>query len=67
MSRRIQKAEGHEKLVANKFGVATQDISVVTRTRLLHQNSVVTLLKSVATESKKELRNQVAIENNRLP
>ena len=67
MSRRIQKAEGHEKLVANKFGVATQDISVVTRTRLLHQNSVVTLSKSVATESKKELRNQVAIENNRLP
>ena len=62
MSRRILKV-GHEKLVAKKFGVATQDIPVATRTRLLHQNSIMALSKSVATESKKELRNQVATEN----
>ena len=66
LSRQTLEAEGHEKLVANRFGVATQDIPVATRTRLLHQNFVVTLSKSVATESKKELRNQVATENNML-
>ena len=59
ISRQISEAEGHEKLVANRFSVTTQDIPVATRTRLLHQNSV-------ATEYKKELRNQVATENNRL-
>ena len=52
-SRQIPEAEGNEKLVANKFSVATQDISIVIRTRLLHQNSVATLSKSVASESKK--------------
>ena len=36
MSRQIPEAEGHEKLVANRFGVATQDIPFATRTRLLH-------------------------------
>ena len=66
LSRHILEAEGHEKLVANRFGVATQDILVATRTRLLHQNFVVTLSKFVMTESKKELRNQVATENNML-
>ena len=49
MSRKTLEVEGHEKLVANRFGVTTQYIPVATRTRLLHQNSV-------ATESKKELR-----------
>ena len=57
MSRQIPEAEGHEKLVVNRFDVATQDIPVATRTRLLHQNSVATLSKSVGIESKKELRN----------
>ena len=66
MSRQIPEAEGHEKLVANRFDVATQDISVATRRRLLHQNYVATLSKSVMIESKKELRIQVTTENNRL-
>ena len=48
-----------------KFGVAAQDIPVVTRTRLLHQNSFATLSNSVMIKSKKELRNQVATENNK--
>ena len=37
MSRQIPEAEGYEKLVANRFGVATQGIPVAIRTRLLHQ------------------------------
>ena len=36
MSRQTLEAEGHEKLVANRFGVVTQYIPVETRTRLLH-------------------------------
>ena len=56
MSRQIPEVQGHEKLVANRFGVATQDIPVTTRTRFLHQNYVTTLSKFVAIESKKELR-----------
>ena len=63
MSQQTPEAEGHEKLVANKFGVETQCIPVTTRTRLLHQNSVATLSKSVAIGFKKELREQVAIED----
>ena len=43
MSQQIPEAEGHEKLVANRFSVATQDIPIATRTRLLHQNYVATL------------------------
>ena len=49
MSRQISEAEGHEKLVANRFGVATQDNPIATKTRLLHQNSVATLSKYVVT------------------
>ena len=63
MSRQTPEAKGHEKLVANKFGVATQYIHVATRTRLLHKNYVTTLSKFVATEFKKELREQVATED----
>ena len=37
MSRQTPKEEGHEKLVANRFGVTTQYITVATRTRQLHQ------------------------------
>ena len=62
MSRQTPEAKGHEKLVANKFGVATQYIPVATRTRLLQKNYVATLSKSVATEFKKELREQVTTE-----
>ena len=54
--RQTPEAEGHEKLVANRFGVVTQYIPIVTRTRLLHQNYGETLSKSVSTEFKKELR-----------
>ena len=56
MSRQTLEAKGHEKLVANRFGVATQYIPVATRTRLLHQNYVATLSKFVVKEFKKELR-----------
>ena len=63
MSRQTLEVEEHEKLVANKFGVVTRDIPIATRTRLLHQNFVATLSKSIATESKKELREHVAIED----
>ena len=63
MSRQTPEAKGHEKLVTNRFSVVTQYIPVATKTRLLHQNSVVTLSNSVETESKKELREQVAIED----
>ena len=35
MSRQTPKGQGHEKLDANKFGVATQGIPITTRTRLL--------------------------------
>ena len=63
MSRQTPEVEGHEKVVANRFGIATQYIPVVTRIRLLHQNYVATLSKSVTTEFKNELREQVAIED----
>ena len=63
MSRQTPEAEGHEKLVANRFGIATQYIPVATRTRLLHQNYVATLSKSVTTEFKNELREQLLIED----
>ena len=60
MSRQTLEVEGHEKLILNRFSVATQYIPVAMRTRLLHQNSIATLSKSVATGSKKELKEQVA-------
>ena len=66
MSRQIATIEENEKLVVDKFCVATQDIHVVIRIRLLDQNSITTLSKSVMTESKKKLREQVATENCKL-
>ena len=63
MSRQTPEAEGHEKLVAKTFGVTTQYSHVETKTRLLHQNYVTTLSKSIATESKKKLREQVATKD----
>ena len=53
----VSRGKSVKRTGCNKFGVATQDIPVVTRTRLLHQNSVATLSKSVATESNKGLKN----------
>ena len=52
----------YKELGATNF-ISVQDIPVVTRTRLLNQNFVVTLSKSVAMESKKKLREQVATKN----
>ena len=43
MSRQTPVEQGHEKLGANKFGVATQGNPIATRTRLLNTNYVVTL------------------------
>ena len=63
MSRQTPKGQEHEKLVANRFGVATQGIPIATRTRLLNKIFVVTLSKYVATQSKSKPREQVAIEN----
>ena len=47
MSRQTPAEQGHEKLGANRFGVATQGILIVTRTRLRNKNYVATLSKYV--------------------
>ena len=65
-SRETPEGQGHEKLVANRFGVATQGIPVVTRTRLMNKIYVATLSKYVATQSKSKPIEQVAIENKKL-
>ena len=56
MSQKTLEEQGHKKLVANRFGVATQGIPVVTRTRPLNKIYVVTLSKYVATQSKSKPR-----------
>ena len=66
MSRQTPEGQGHEKLVANRFGVATQGIPVLTRTRLLNKSYVVTLSKYVTTQSKSKPREHVATENKKL-
>ena len=66
MSRQTPKGQGHEKLVANKFGVATQRIPVATRTRLLNKIYVTTLSKYVTTQSKSKPREKVTTENKKL-
>ena len=60
MSRQTPEGQGHEKLVANRFGVTTQGIPVATRTILLNKIYVATLSKFVATQSKSKPREQVA-------
>ena len=73
MSRHFSKAEKYEKnktatsklchdkeVGCNKFYVATQDTPVAIRTRLQHQNYVVTLSNSIVIEFKKKLRKPVA-------
>ena len=66
MSQQIPEGQGHEKLVTNRLGVATQGIPVATRTRLLNKIYVTTLSKYVATQSKRNPKEQVAIENKKL-
>ena len=66
MSRQTLEGQGHEKLVANRFGVPTQGIPVTTRTRLLNKIYVTTLSKYVATQSKSKPREQVATKNKKL-
>ena len=56
----------YKELGATNLCVTTQDIPVVTRTILLDQNSIATSPKSIVTESKKKLREQVTIENSKL-
>ena len=56
MSQQNPEGQGHEKLVTNKFGVATQGIPVATRTRLLNKIYVATLSKYVVTQSKSKRR-----------
>ena len=62
MSRQTPKGQGHEKLGANRFGITTQGISVLTITRLLKEIYVVTSTKYVATQIKNKPREKVAIE-----
>ena len=45
MLRQTLEGQGHEKIVANRLGVATQGIPVATRTRLLNKIYVATLSK----------------------
>ena len=56
MLRQIPKGQGHEKLVANRLGVATQGIYVAIRTRLLNKIYVAILSKYVTTQSKSKPR-----------
>ena len=66
MSQQTLEAEGHEKMNANRFSVATQGIPVVTRTRLLNKIYVATLSKYVTAQSKSKPREQVVTENKKL-
>ena len=61
----VSRGRSVKRIGCNKFGVATQNIPVMTRTRLLHQNFVATLSKSIAIKSKKGLQNQVATQNKK--
>ena len=59
MSRQTLEGQGHEKLLANRFGVATQGIPITTRTRLLNTIYAAKLSKYIATQSKSKPREQV--------
>ena len=61
-SRQTPEGQGHDKLGVNRFGVATQGISVATITRLLKEIYVLTSTKYVATQIKNKHREKVAIE-----
>ena len=62
MSRQTSKGQGHEKLGANRFGVATQGIFFMTITRLLKEIYVATSTKYVATQIKNKPREKVATQ-----
>ena len=62
MLRQTPTEQGHEKLGANKLGVATQGIPVATRTRLQNTNYVVALSKYVPTQFKSKPKERVATE-----
>ena len=66
MSQKTPTEQGHEKLCANRFGVATQGIPVAVRTRPLNTNYVATLSKYVTTHSKSKPSEQVVIEYYKL-
>ena len=80
MSRQTLGEQGHEKLGANRFGVATQGIHVATRTMLLNtiyvatlskyvmtlSKYVMTLSKYVTTQSKSKPREQVMTKHKKL-
>ena len=66
MSWQTPAEQGHEKMGANRFGVATQGIPIATRTRLLNTNYVATLSKYVPTQFKSKPREQVAREYKEL-
>ena len=61
-TRQTPKGQGHEKLDANRFGVATQGISVATIIRLLTEIYVATSTKYVATQIKNKPKEKVATE-----
>ena len=62
MSRQTLEGQDHEKLGANRFGVATQGISILTITRLLKEIYVATSTKYVATQIKNKPREKVTTE-----
>ena len=66
MSLQTPEEQGHEKLGANRFGVATEGIPVVTRTRQLNIIYVAKLSKYVATQSKSKPREQVTTKHKKL-
>ena len=66
MSRQTLEGQEHEKMVANKFGVVTQGIPVMTRARLLNEIYVAALSKYVSTQSKSKPREQVVTKNKKL-
>ena len=56
MSQQTPEEHRQEKLGANIFGVVTQGIPIVTRTRLLNTIYVATLSKYVVTQFKSKPR-----------
>ena len=62
MLRQTPEGQGHEKLRANRFGIATQGISITTITRLLKEIYVATSIKYVATQIKNKPKEKVTIE-----
>ena len=73
MSQQTPEEQGHEKLGANRFVVATQSIPVATRTRLMNTIYVATLSKYVmklskyvTTQSKSKPEEQVVTKHKKL-